>query len=86
MIGRRARSVLAGVILLTAHASLESSIEALRQGAQDYLFKPCRPAELRESVQTALLRRQQALKQHGLLLQLKQNLARNLEQIGEIMR
>lgn len=75
-----------GVILLTAHASLESSIEALRQGAQDYLFKPCRPAELRESVQTALQRRQQALKQRSLLVQLKQTLARNLEELGEVIR
>jgi len=30
------------VIVLTAHASLESAMEALRQGAHDYLFKPVR--------------------------------------------
>ncbi|MCC7205674.1 MAG: response regulator transcription factor [Anaerolineae bacterium] len=74
-----------GVIMLTAHATLESSIEALRQGAQDYLFKPCRPADLRESVRTALERRQQALRQRNLLVQLKQTMTRNLEELGEVI-
>ena len=30
------------IIVLTAHASLETAVEALRQGAHDYLFKPCK--------------------------------------------
>ncbi len=30
------------IIILTAHASLESAVEALRHGAHDYLFKPCK--------------------------------------------
>ena len=47
------------VIVLTAHASLETAVEALRQGAHDYLFKPCETVELRESVRTGLLKRQQ---------------------------
>ncbi|HSO19916.1 MAG TPA: response regulator [Desulfosarcina sp.] len=29
------------VIMLTGHASLESGVEAIRQGAFDYLMKPC---------------------------------------------
>ncbi|MER3416800.1 MAG: transcriptional regulator [Gemmataceae bacterium] len=33
-------------ILLTGHASLETAVEALRQGAFDYLTKPCKLAEL----------------------------------------
>ena len=33
------------VIILTAHASLETAVEALRQGAHDYLFKPCKTVQ-----------------------------------------
>ncbi len=69
------------VIVLTAHASLESSVEALRQGAHDYLFKPCKAVQLRESVRTALLKRRQSLRRHRLLTQLEQNMTRNLAEI-----
>ena len=62
------------VIVLTAHASLESAMEALRQGAHDYLFKPSQVVEVRESVRTALLKRQAALQQRHLLAQLTQHL------------
>ena len=34
------------VIMLTAHASLQSALEALRQGATDYLLKPITPETL----------------------------------------
>lgn len=49
------------VILLTAHASLDSAVEALRRGAHDYLFKPCKTVELRESVRSGLIKRQEQL-------------------------
>jgi len=49
------------VIVLTAHASLESAVEALRHGAHDYLFKPCRTGDLRDSINSALVRRQERL-------------------------
>jgi len=63
------------VIVLTGHATLDTALEALRQGAHDYLFKPCKVVELRESIRTALLKRQQRLQQHELLGQLMQHLA-----------
>jgi len=68
-------------IVLTAHASLKTSVEALRQGAHDYLFKPCKTVALRESVRTGLLKRQQALQQRKLLTQLEHSLTRNLAEI-----
>jgi len=34
------------VIVMTAYASMESSLEALRQGAYDYLLKPCNNEEV----------------------------------------
>lgn len=61
-------------IVLTAHASLETAVEALRQGAHDYLFKPCKTVELRESVHTGLRKRQRELRQRGLLRQLERYL------------
>jgi DNA-binding response OmpR family regulator len=49
------------VIILTAHASLESAVEALRCGAHDYLFKPCRTLDLRESIRSGLIKRRELL-------------------------
>ena len=52
------------IIVLTAYASLETAVEALRQGAHDYLFKPSKALELRTSVMNGLLKRQeQAVRQ-----------------------
>jgi two-component system OmpR family response regulator len=69
------------IIVLTAHASLETAVEALRQGAHDYLFKPCKTAELRESVTSGLVKRQRELRQRHLLSQLERDLSSNLEEI-----
>lgn len=69
------------VVLLTAHASLETAVEALRQGAHDYLFKPCKTVQLRESIRQGLLKRQRALNQRQMLHQLEQRLAGELENI-----
>ena len=45
------------IILLTAHGSMESAIDALRNRVQDYLLKPASPAQILESVQRGLARR-----------------------------
>lgn len=42
------------VILLTAHGTVESAVEAMRVGAVNYLQKPFAPRELREAVEAAL--------------------------------
>ncbi|MDH3674755.1 MAG: response regulator, partial [Anaerolineae bacterium] len=44
------------VIILTAYASVGSAVEALRQGAHDYLTKPCDTAELLASVADGIAR------------------------------
>jgi two-component system alkaline phosphatase synthesis response regulator PhoP len=69
------------VIMLTAHASVETAVEALRWGAHDYLFKPFKTHELLESVRTGLLKQQRAARQRQLLNQLEQSLTQNLEEI-----
>ena len=66
-------------IVLTGHASLETAVETLRKGAHDYLFKPAKPAELRESIHLGLIKRQE-MQQRDLFEQLD-ILADNLEGI-----
>jgi len=69
------------VIILTAHATLETAVEALRQGAHDYLFKPCKTVQLRESIRKGLLKRQQAITQQNVLHQLEQHVSNSLEEL-----
>ena len=45
------------VIILTAHATLESAIAAVKTGAADYLLKPQSITQIKEAVQRALKRR-----------------------------
>jgi DNA-binding NtrC family response regulator len=56
------------VIVLTGHPTLETVFEALRQGAFDYMFKPCRIADLRESVSKGLRQRQRQVAHRGISL------------------
>lgn len=62
------------VILLTGYASLESAIEALRQGAHDYLLKPASIHEVRASVREGLAKRQEALRRQDLMLRLREDI------------
>jgi DNA-binding response OmpR family regulator len=52
------------VILLTAHGSMESAVEALRHRVHDYLLKPASPAQILESVKRGLERRSGRLQKH----------------------
>jgi DNA-binding response OmpR family regulator len=45
------------IILLTAHGSMESAVEALRHRIHDYLLKPASPSQIIESVRRGLERR-----------------------------
>ena len=38
------------VIMITAHGTIESAVEAMKLGAVDFIQKPCTPAEIRELV------------------------------------
>ncbi len=44
------------VIILTAYATVDSAIQALRQGAHDYLTKPCQTSDLLASVADGIAR------------------------------
>ena len=53
------------VILLTAHGSTETAIQALRLRIHDYLLKPALPAQIVASVKKGLARREARLKGRG---------------------
>ena len=59
------------VIILTAHGSLDSAIEALRLAAFDYLLKPAAPETVRRQVRQGLQQRLQALRRHQLMGQVE---------------
>jgi DNA-binding response OmpR family regulator len=62
------------VILLTAHGSMESAIDALRFGAHDYLIKPSSPQEILSSVSRALARRVETQQKRMILGQLESSI------------
>jgi len=72
------------VIILTAHATLETSIDALRLDADDYLFKPCKPADLRNSIKQGLINHRKKKTQRELLINIQQSLAENLNGIRSV--
>jgi DNA-binding response OmpR family regulator len=51
------------IIMLTAHGSMETAVEALRQRIHDYLTKPASPQQVLESVARGLARRNAKLEQ-----------------------
>jgi DNA-binding response OmpR family regulator len=53
------------IIMLTAHGSMESAIEALRSRVHDYLLKPVSPAQILASVERGLARRVTKLQARG---------------------
>ncbi len=54
----RRRSPDTVAIMLTGYASLETAVKALREGAYDYLVKPCDVEELKATVARGIERRQ----------------------------
>jgi DNA-binding NtrC family response regulator len=45
------------VIMLTGHATVETAIEGMKQGAYDYLMKPCKTDELDTKIKNAYARK-----------------------------
>lgn len=68
-------------ILLTAHASLDTAVSALRHSAHDYLFKPCDADTVRKSIREGLQKRQQILQQRTLFQQIEEQLLSSLSQV-----
>ncbi|MCI0519777.1 MAG: response regulator transcription factor [Chloroflexi bacterium] len=64
------------IILLTAHGSMESAVEALRHGAHDYILKPATSRTILSSVEKALALRAEQQRKRLLLEQLDASLQR----------
>lgn len=58
------------VIMLTAHATLDSAIEAMRYGGHDYLLKPSATEEILASVDRGLAKRRRRLREEELIRQM----------------
>lgn len=59
------------VIMLTAYASLDSAVQAMRHGGHDYLLKPASTEELLASVEKGLAKRRKRLRQGELIRQIQ---------------
>ncbi len=64
-----------GVIVLTAHATLESAIDAVKAGAVDYLLKPQKISEIEAAIRRALKRREAARQKETLVNVMEQALS-----------
>jgi len=54
----RERNPELAVVVLTAHGTIEHAVEAMKQGAYDFLLKPCRPDHILLTVRKALERQE----------------------------
>ncbi len=63
------------VILITAHGTTESAVEAMKLGAYDYLTKPCSVDEIRVVVEKALEKRNLSSENQTLRRQLREKAA-----------
>ncbi len=68
------------VLILTAHATLESAIEAVRQGARDYLLKPIDPELILTRIREVLAEQGQPKRRREITSQI-QSLISELRQI-----
>lgn len=63
------------IIMLTAHGTLETAVQAMRHGAHDYLLKPANVNEIMQSVKVGLDKRRRELRRRELLSLMQHTLA-----------
>lgn len=59
------------VLILTAHATLETAVEAIRNGARDYMIKPARPETIVKRVEEILEEQTHPRRRYELLNQIQ---------------
>ena len=73
------------VLILTAHASLETAIEAVRQGARDYLLKPVDPQNILQRAREVIAEQNHPKRRREITAQI-QNLLSEYHQIEGMER
>jgi DNA-binding response OmpR family regulator len=73
------------VLILTAHAALESAIQAVRLGARDYLIKPVEPVLILARVKELLAEREQPARKKEIVGEIQTLLAELQKMEGEEM-
>ncbi|MGB4595043.1 MAG: response regulator transcription factor [Anaerolineaceae bacterium] len=75
------------VLILTAHASLDSAREAIKQGARDYLLKPVDPSTLLVRVHEILAEQQEPRRRREIINQVQELLLelRNMDRESGLM-
>jgi DNA-binding response OmpR family regulator len=73
------------VLILTAHAALDSAIQAVRLGARDYLIKPAEPVVILNRVAEILAEREQPARKKEIVGQIQALLAELQRMEGEDM-
>ncbi len=63
------------IIMLTAHGTLETAVQAMRHGAHDYLLKPANVNEIMASVKAGLDKHRRELRRRELLSLMQHTLA-----------
>lgn len=63
------------ILILTAHATLDTAIDAVRKGARDYLIKPVEPANLLHRLQEVLEEQRQPKRRREIVTQIQELLA-----------
>lgn len=79
------------VIIITAHGSIESAVEAMKLGAMDFIQKPFTPAEIRDLVARVIEREaleEETTTAYGELIELAKRYIsdRNFEKANDIVR
>lgn len=72
----RQRTPPVDVIILTAYATLDTSLQALRQGASDYLLKPVSTLQVLEVVRRCMEKRQSEQQRERMIVEIEQLLGR----------
>ncbi len=70
------------VIMITGYATVDSAVEAMKEGAYHYLAKPYKLEEVRKTVREALLKRELTLENRALKEALAEKSSRRREIIG----
>jgi DNA-binding response OmpR family regulator len=71
------------VLILTAHATLDSAIQAVRKGARDYLLKPIDPEQILSRVREVLAEQQQPRRRREIVGEI-QSLLQELNEVAGV--